>query len=421
MDAVLVPLKSDASLIPLRSAHGEQQTFDCVMRSVSSIGVQTSNVDPVFRTISTVSRDINHWQQSPLIDRAPSRKPSSKLALDKGCMTEEIVEDVAFKKSLAILRSFFPSMVDHDLADVLDKCQGDATWAVNLLLDSGYQCAGEVAETVEYDHDDGDQGAGAAVTEDETRAADEMLTMMTTAQQANNDEMQPVASSAASASAQQDTEELRKWVENRFVMSDTISDQARRICGKDYHQFRASQISKARHGTPADELKFIPCVAPSNDFIDGLATPDGRSDESPEMAFSPTAYEEDSVKIDDDGSAMIPMTLDETFSSHLIALFGDPRPNLRRAPTAPAAFDIPWSLAEQIYSHWVSSLIDAQSDHGEAGDEEADDQDAIYQTDVEESRLRDIMDFELAMQLVEEEVGIIISVDLSTYPTRYFL
>jgi len=110
-------------------------------------------------------------------------------------------------------------------------------------------------------------------------------------------------------------------------------------------------------------------------------------------AVDTTPIMEEDGRASDDAEAMIPMNLDPTFVQQLISLFG--APNLGKNGTNvnhtanPVSFNIPWSLAEQIYLHWCSSLI--SEDDSTTNDEDAD--------------LRHIMDIELAMQLVEQEVN----------------
>ena len=105
---------------------------------------------------------------------------------------------------------------------------------------------------------------------------------------------------------------------------------------------------------------------------------------------------EEDGRASDSMEAMIPMNLDPTFAQQLISLFG--APDLKRNGTNvnqsanPVSFNIPWSLAEQIYMHWCSSLIS-----------EDDSTHDLHLND-EDPDLRHIMDIELAMQLVEQEV-----------------
>lgn len=91
---------------------------------VASVGIQTSLSDPALKTLVGRSRSIQSSRLAPNF----SQKIRSKITLDKGCNTEDVVEDLATKKALGILKSYFPSMESHDLADVLKNCNGDLTW-----------------------------------------------------------------------------------------------------------------------------------------------------------------------------------------------------------------------------------------------------------------------------------------------------
>jgi hypothetical protein len=113
--------------------------FENVSSSFNDVAVQTSNSDASLRTLVARNRDINELETgaAPAVKRISG---SSKLTLEKSCMTDEISEDFIKKKGkLATLRSYFAAADPQDLEDHLDKCQGDLDWAVGLLIDSGYQ------------------------------------------------------------------------------------------------------------------------------------------------------------------------------------------------------------------------------------------------------------------------------------------
>jgi hypothetical protein len=303
---------------------------------------------------------------------------------------------------------------------------------VNVLLDSGYECANEVSNysDLEIDIDP---------TEEIPNAHNIVLkscpeTIENVSQQGKEEETNSVTSSEASqqssstaSAASGETESLRKHIEDCFQLTDTISEQTRRICGKDYNQFRASQLQKSRHGhsqvsegistsnssgnlfsfeaQPRNEATNLLCLSsfptlgeqPTNG-ADCRAEPNitenilGVDLLRPLPVVSPPLSEEE-VKME--CGPMIPMTLDPSFVQQLIKLFGVPDLKAKRPLSAnqssSVSFDIPWSLAEQIYLHWCSSLI--------SKDEESE------PTVADRMELQDIMDFEFAMQLVQDEVS----------------
>ena len=285
-----------------------------------------------------------------------------------------------------------------------------------MLLDSGYECADELPDTldiVEEEEIGQDEEERSQIIEDVDNQSNHP---------AKDEETSSVASSSEASSSQQshstapsvsseETEALRKHIEDCFQMTDTISEQTRRICGKDYHQFRASQLQKLRYGPiQIQESNSLTSAKPSQNsdasHLSMAAFP-SLGDNSTTIINEPMA---DAIEIGSgyamasdllepceevkmNGESMIPMTLDPSFVQQLVSLFGAPvvngTPNPSNLP--PSRFDIPWSLAEQIYLHWCSSLV-SQNDK------------PVPTIDPESKELQDIMDFEFAMQLVQDEV-----------------
>lgn len=304
---------------------------------------------------------------------------------------------------------------------------------MNVLLDSGYECANEVSNylDLEIDIDPSEETPNPDNTVEKTCTE----TIENVSQQVKEEETNSVSSSETSqqslstaSATSEETESVRKHIEDCFQLTDTISEQTRRICGKDYNQFRASQLQKYRHGhnqvsdinstsnssgslssfenPPKKEATNLLCFAsfpslgeqPTNG-ADCRIEPNGIENIlgvdllQPFPVVSPSLLEEE-VKVE--SGPMIPMTLDPSFVQQLIKLFGVPDLKAKRPLSAnqsnPVSFDIPWSLAEQIYLHWCSSLISKDEESAAAtGDN---------------GELQNIMDFELAMQLVQDEVSI---------------
>lgn len=109
---------------------------------------------------------------------------------------------------------------------------------------------------------------------------------------------------------------------------------------------------------------------------------------------SPPSSEEE---VKDDDGAMIPMTLDPSFVQQLVSLFGAPdfkKHGSAQPSNQRVSFDIPWSLAEQIYLYWVSSSLVNEEDEVNESFQEEDSQD-----------LQEIIDMEYAMQLIQDQVS----------------
>ncbi len=95
--------------------------------STSEIAIQTSLSDPTLRELSARSCSI---QTSNFVPDFGNKPYSSKFSLDKGCLTDDIVEELptATREAIAILKSYFPTKEKEDLADILKQCNGDLTW-----------------------------------------------------------------------------------------------------------------------------------------------------------------------------------------------------------------------------------------------------------------------------------------------------
>jgi DNA-nicking Smr family endonuclease len=68
--------------------------------------------------------------------------PSRRLVkFDKSCDTKDLEEQEAatVDGGLLFLKNCFPAVNNDDLGEILSRCEGDTEWAVNILLDSGYE------------------------------------------------------------------------------------------------------------------------------------------------------------------------------------------------------------------------------------------------------------------------------------------
>lgn len=198
-----------------------------------------------------------------------------------------------------------------------------------------------------------------------------------------------------------------------------------RISGKDYNQFRAAQLQKSRSQI-VNESSPISSNNPNVMSPNRNATKEiAKSITFPSLgdqgafAFDPLydmgatggigvdllqsipvgspPSSEEGIK-DDDG-AMIPMVLDPSFVQQLVSLFG--APDLKNGSVQSnqrVAFDIPWSLAEQIYLYWVTSRVNLVSE-----------EDELYESvqDEDSQELQQIIDMELAMQIVQDQVTVL--------------
>jgi hypothetical protein len=68
-----------------------------------------------------------------------SPRKRTPFLLDKSCSTNEVLIPSSMEEDLVFLQSCFPTVSRNDLKEILDVCSKDVEWAVNLLLDSGYE------------------------------------------------------------------------------------------------------------------------------------------------------------------------------------------------------------------------------------------------------------------------------------------
>lgn len=258
----IAPWEQDTVAVPAKI---ELESSEMVI-STKDVAVQVSLLDASIAILTAKNRSINSGLAPKL-----TRKRHGKLTLDKGSNTEEIVEDLATRKAISILKSYFPSMEVKDLADFLDKCNGDLSWTVNLLLDSGYQCADDFDPDSQFEDD-------YIEWETESRSETKLEELMSEAPSPfiKDDESisctsSEVSSNAPSSGYSEETEALRKHVEECFHLTDTLSDQTRRICGKDYNQFRASQLQRLRSVPSTPEHPDVVYPSMENAFSDTTA------------------------------------------------------------------------------------------------------------------------------------------------------
>ena len=89
--------------------------------------------------IPCISRVITSGMQHSYSDHEQG-SPSRPLTfnIDKSCSTDDLADHCPVD-GLEFLAGCFTSVGKSDLLDILQQCGGDIQWAVNLLLDSGYE------------------------------------------------------------------------------------------------------------------------------------------------------------------------------------------------------------------------------------------------------------------------------------------
>lgn len=119
------------------------EEFNVVERFIRGV-IADSEMSVVFQGVkSCFPRDlVCDGFNSGLFDSPPlsPNKTLKKLKLEKGCDTSDLeVAETAEDTGLMFLKTCFPDVSDEDLTEMLQRCEGDTEWAVNILLDSGYE------------------------------------------------------------------------------------------------------------------------------------------------------------------------------------------------------------------------------------------------------------------------------------------
>ena len=88
---------------------------------------------------NVLNTDVDRFVTKP--DRKIPRHTGQKLTLDKSSTTEDLLL-VTYSECINFLKGCFPDVSDSNLKDILDHCDGDTQWAMDLLLESyeGFEC-----------------------------------------------------------------------------------------------------------------------------------------------------------------------------------------------------------------------------------------------------------------------------------------
>lgn len=293
--------------------------------------------------------------------------------------------------------------------------------AINVLLDSGYECADVVIDTSDLLEDEYKEEATEEKPVEHSAAINMTETIESSSEVVEQNES---AIAEASVLQAENTEALRRHIEECFQLTDTISEHTRRVCGKDYNQFKAFQLQKLRQGQSISEFQLDPTGGHGSEYAvppSETVAPLGEAAIPPQQEHQPgysqyniggTAYFNDFRSLEEyqtpqlsngqlvEEEAMVPITVDPSFIQQLVSFFG-PLASPAKNPEidsqkSPVTFDIPWSLAEQLYLSWCSSMVKDTTEEVQSA--------VTCVGENEGGEFNNIMDIEYAMKLIEEEV-----------------
>ncbi|XP_077286930.1 uncharacterized protein LOC143911773 [Arctopsyche grandis] len=319
-----------------------------------------------FKVLSAGSRDINLHNVTTL----PNNILKAKLTLDKGVMTSELTMDPGGSvessrlQSVAELKDLFSNIPEKYIHDVLDKCNGDVNWTVEILLDGKnnenfIDLPEIVSKTFETNHV---QEKVASVALNTSETSEKKSKMNKVHSKVRKDK-----------SPSEISTELKKQIEGSFQFSN------------DHYSDHCLKLKKKIHGEEVD------VKTPSEDVdVDN----EGRS--SSESSDEP-----------DSNDKVVSFRMGRDFFKQLDTMYGT---NSAWDDNLEPIIHLPTSLVNQIHALWLESIcnqIEVQRGYSEimmAEDEElARGLEAIEQLQGAEGQepgvanLVEIMDMEIAL------------------------
>ncbi|GFX61189.1 NEDD4-binding protein 2 [Trichonephila clavipes] len=129
---------------------------DYSIKNVSSFSCSTQTEPSDFILINKIERNQsysseyciltssgNEWKGKEIINFHHSEQDvkhiSKVMSFEKSTCTEDLVIDIDKSEKISQLQECFPNISEDDFVHLLDVCQGDESWLVNVLLDAGYK------------------------------------------------------------------------------------------------------------------------------------------------------------------------------------------------------------------------------------------------------------------------------------------
>ena len=221
---------------------GNKTNFDNAETQTLSIDFEALELDhnlyelkvlfgqPHYVPVTTVNSSFN--------DKGPLTK--GELKLDKGTMTDN-QHDNSVVSSFQNLVAFFPCIAQEDLRDVFEKCKYDSDWAMNVLLDSGYEMS-DPSDITAKDLTDVDI---------ETDSVSET----TNTDDGKNDTSSDTYDIPSDSFSDERTRKIKQSqlpedlarkieIEKSFEFSESVDDRVLRLTGKKYNDLNMTKIKE---------------------------------------------------------------------------------------------------------------------------------------------------------------------------------
>lgn len=165
------------------------------------------------------------------------------LRLDKGTMTDNVYES-SVANSFQTLVAFFPNIPKEDLRDVFEKCKHDSDWAMNVLLDSGYEMS-----------DPSDVTAAKHLTDADIET--DSVSETTNTDDGKNDHSSDTYDVPCDSFSDEKTRKVKQSqlpedlakkieIEKSFEFSESVDERVLRLTGKQYSDLNMTKIKKSK-------------------------------------------------------------------------------------------------------------------------------------------------------------------------------
>nr|XP_053629872.1 uncharacterized protein LOC128686800 isoform X1 [Cherax quadricarinatus] len=303
---------------------------------------------------------ITKYDSDVLPDSGPLTR--GKLYLDKSTMTDYSA-DITMVESYRNLVAFFPNISEDDLQDVLEKCMYNLDWAMNVLLDGGYEMSDPADASISYEEPK-EVDIDTESTTETTSTGDgrEDPSSFADASDISSDVYVEEKSRKFKQSQQPKDLASKKAIEQAFTFNDSVDDRVTRLTGKDVSELNMMRVKEMKAKRKQGERKIA-----------------SNRNEKP--------IEESTSGDDAEGAQYITLVMDPLFASQLTRMFGPVGACEISGELTPEdrSVILPLEFCLMIHKYWTLTL-DGKFKH---------------ETEVLDSLIRE--DESLARRLQEEE------------------
>uniref|UniRef100_A0A1B6JT14 Smr domain-containing protein n=1 Tax=Homalodisca liturata TaxID=320908 RepID=A0A1B6JT14_9HEMI len=372
--------RNEMAILPQRSRMNNTQSVDSSTNtSYSDVMCDAEEIPNGLKILKCNPRDI-------VTDKCNEVKSlvTETLCLDKSTMTHENSSDSVKSFDINQIASLFPNIPEKYILDIVEKCQGDIDWAVDLLLDSEhsfYPFSEEAKSSLVHNEDN-------VVTKESPAIQTEIYKCVQGKSSPKRE---------CRFSNTQEHAELKRTIENSVVIGkEHYSDKILKVIKKKHPEY----VSLIENGKAKQENIVEPVQ--NNDLCLNQKEMNTTSEDNNDDTESTSSSCSKSSSGSENEDNTVALILNDDLILQLQQKFGNP--NLPGVMNSSPVVKLPLSLARQLYGYIMDSIqtdIDEQQNDIErmiAQDEEV----AKLLQHQEENSLRiphlqEIMDMEVAL------------------------